>query len=203
MILDVRELFPTAVAYTQLPREFTEAELQLVKDQKVFTRQYSNLMGTDLNILDKPEFQDIKSFIQEAIDKYMKEIEKTNQDVSIYLTQSWLNYTDASQQHPNHIHPNSYISGVLYMNVQEGLDSIMFHKPLSAINLKVDHVELNRFTEEVHRFPVKTGLLVLFPSHLQHGVLTNAADHSRISLAFNTFLKGTIGNYHSYAQLIL
>ena len=39
---------------------------------------------------------------------------------------------------------------------------------------------------------VKNGDLILFPSTLMHSVKTNTTDKERISLAFNSFIKGTV-----------
>ena len=40
-------------------------------------------------------------------------------------------------------------------------------------------------------------MIILFPSNLYHSVKINKNDYTRISLAFNTFLRGTIGG-HEY-----
>ena len=42
--------------------------------------------------------------------------------------------------------------------------------------------------------PVHTATLVLFPSWLTHSVGTKKDDDLRISLSFNTFLKGQVSN---------
>jgi hypothetical protein len=45
-----------------------------------------------------------------------------------YITQSWANYTKKNQYHHTHEHPNSFISGVLYINANEAHDKITMHK---------------------------------------------------------------------------
>ena len=39
---------------------------------------------------------------------------------------------------------------------------------------------------------VRKGDLILFPSTLMHSVKTNVTEDERVSLAFNSFIKGTI-----------
>ena len=51
--------------------------------------------------------------------------------------------------------------------------------------------------------PVTTGLLVMFPSRLEHSVLNKKENNQRISLAFNTFIKGDIGDQKGLTHLIL
>ena len=41
--------------------------------------------------------------------------------------------------------------------------------------------------------PVKTGDIVLFPSNLMHSVPKTEHDHTRVSLAFNSFWEGELG----------
>ena len=50
---------------------------------------------------------------------------------------------------------------------------------------------------------VKTGDIVLFPSSLTHMVETKEGDNTRVSLAFNVFIKGTIGNNKQLTELKL
>jgi ectoine hydroxylase-related dioxygenase (phytanoyl-CoA dioxygenase family) len=41
--------------------------------------------------------------------------------------------------------------------------------------------------------PVENGEIILFPSQCFHYVKSNPTDKDRISIAFNTFVKGDIG----------
>ena len=43
----------------------------------------------------------------------------------------------------------------------------------------------------------------MFPSSLTHGVDTKEGNNTRISLAFNVFVKGNLGTYDSATELIL
>ena len=53
-------------------------------------------------------------------------------------------------------------------------------------------------------FPVKSNELFLFPSWMEHQVDANEkATKNRISLAFNVYVKGTVGNMHELNELIL
>ena len=50
---------------------------------------------------------------------------------------------------------------------------------------------------------MKTGDVILFPSSLTHMVETKQGDNTRISLAFNVFIKGTVGNNKNLTELII
>ena len=53
-------------------------------------------------------------------------------------------------------------------------------------------------------FPINTNELILFPSWLAHEVAPNKkATTDRISISFNTFVKGILGSKTSSTELIL
>ena len=51
--------------------------------------------------------------------------------------------------------------------------------------------------------PVVPGLLMMFPSRLEHSVITKKESNNRISLAFNTFIKGDLGDQIGLTRLVL
>ena len=50
---------------------------------------------------------------------------------------------------------------------------------------------------------LQEGDLVLFPSHLSHLVPSNLSDEERISLSFNTWVKGSLGTKQRLTYLPL
>ena len=53
------------------------------------------------------------------------------------------------------------------------------------------------------KVPVETGNILLFQSSLQHGVEKKKGNNERLSLSFNIFIKGTVGNNNNTTQLTL
>ena len=51
-------------------------------------------------------------------------------------------------------------------------------------------------------FNVKSGKIIIFPSSLTHHVDNVIADDTRISIAFNSFIKGILGDNKSLTELI-
>ena len=110
-------LFPVPIYVSNIDRGFTEKELQFVKDQKNHCVENSgNIHTKDSYILNRPELKDIKSFIDEVCQSYLDNIICPKEDIKIYVTQSWLNYTEENQFHHKHAHPNSFASGVFYID---------------------------------------------------------------------------------------
>ena len=96
-----------------------------------------------------------------------------------------------------------YVSGVFYIAAQKEVDSITFYKPNPEERIKLHVTKPNPFNSTNLRFPVETGNVFLFPSRLIHGVDRKKGTNTRISLSFNVFMKGKIGDNSDLTELIL
>ena len=202
----IQGLFPIPIYLTDIDRNFTKKELDFVKDQKNYcTKNAGNISTTDTYILNRPELKKIKKFLDECCKDYLKTVICPQNNVEIYITQSWLNYTDENQYHPMHYHPNSVVSGVLYLDCDKDNDRIHFFSPLryAHISPEVNETKRNVWNSTSWWFAVETGQLVMFPSSTTHHVDTKQGKNTRISLAFNTFYKGNIGLNKNLTELIL
>ena len=197
----VNQLFPTPVTFAKLPRKFTAEELAFVqKCSQNITKNTGNTTSVDRYVLNDPAMTDLKSFVQFYVNYFMSNIEAPYNPVEAYVTQSWLNYTKPGEYHHKHEHPNSYLSGVLYINADPQKDKIYFYKNgYKRISLPTNNYNL--FNSESWWFNVGTCDLVVFPSYLSHMVEQTESKDTRISLSFNTFLKGYIGEEDSLTSL--
>jgi uncharacterized protein (TIGR02466 family) len=133
----------------------------------------------------------LKQFIEKSLKKYFQNIYMPKNNVEPYITQSWCNYTKEGQFHHKHAHPNSFVSGVFYVQADRTKDKIYFYKE-EYKQIKIPAKEYNSFNSESWWFETGTNDLVLFPSNLTH-MVEKVVGKERISLSFNTFLKGYIG----------
>jgi uncharacterized protein (TIGR02466 family) len=188
------DIFPLAVSADSIAREFTEEEHKLVQaEYQSAMNNISNLMGANQYVLNRPEFADIREFIQEKIDNYLHEVYAPKNDLKIYITQSWLSWLKPGQEFHKHYHQNSLVSGCLYLNADRNQDAFKLHKEeYQQIYIPVDNEKLNKWNTQVATIPVNTGDLILFPSKLHHSVSPTQGEHIRTTLAFNTFIKGSI-----------
>ena len=127
----------------------------------------------------------------------------TNNSIIPYITQSWISYTETNQFHPRHFHYNSYVSGVFYIAAQKEVDSITFYKTKTEDTVELNVTKHNPFNSMSCLFPVETGNIFLFRSSLIHGVNKKKGNNIRISLSFNVFVKGTLGNKKGLTELVL
>lgn len=199
--MNMNNLFPSPVAFFSLGRDLTEEELCFVLGQDTYPNQ-GNVTSADRTILKNKELTDIRAFIEDAILEYFKTVHNPKGDVSPYITQSWANYTEPGQYHHKHAHPNSFISGVFYPQADRKKDRIYFYKS-GYERIKLQPQEWNQWNSESWWFEVGTGDLILFPSHLEHMVETKIGNETRVSIAFNTFLKGHLGTDEALTGLHL
>ena len=182
-------LFPTAVTFFEY-KGITEKEIKFITEQKTRSNQ-GNTTSIDNNILNSKEMKKIKQFIEKSVKEYFKNIYQPKNNVEPYITQSWCNYTKEGQFHHKHAHPNSFISGVFYVQADKTKDKIYFYKE-EYKQIKIPAKEYNLFNSESWWFETGTNDLVIFPSNLTH-MVEKVVGKERISLSFNTFLKGYIG----------
>ena len=200
----IHSIFPTPIYTTKMDRGFTKQELQFVDNQKnKCSKNSGNINTKDNYILNRKEFKNIKKFLDECCKDYLEKIISPKNNIELYVTQSWLNYTEENQHHHQHAHPNSVVSGVLYFDCDKENDKIKFTNPVGYQQIKPEIKDFNIWNSETWWFALETGQLVMFPSSTTHQVDTKKGNNTRISLAFNTFYKGTIGSNSNLTELIL
>ncbi len=201
--MNIEQLFPYALGISNIGRPFTDAEKAAVDKLVLDVRANSGNFSTNItNVLELDDFANLRSIIQSKLDEYFQEVYDPKDDVKPVISLSWLNYTRQDGYHHKHRHPNSFLSGVLYINVHPKFDYINFYDPrYNPIEIVTNNT--NRYNSQFCTIPVNAGDLILFPSHIEHGVERVKHNYLRISLAFNVWLKGTIGTHERLTSLYL
>ncbi len=200
---NINGIFPTPIYISKLNRELTPLELKFVdKNKKDFYKNDGNITSNNNYILNEKPFINIKKELDLRVQDYFDKVISPANNIKPYITQSWLNYTETNQYHHKHAHPNSLVSGVFYINCDDKFDKIKFFNDKYQ-TIKPEVKTWNIWNSESWWFSVKTGDIILFPSSLTHMVETKEGTNTRISLAFNVFIKGTIGNNKQLTELIL
>ena len=201
---NINGIFPTPIYISKLNRELTNKELSFIDKTKLDVyKNEGNTTSNDNYILNNKLFKDLKTDLDLRVQDYFEKVISPANNITPYITQSWLNYTETNQYHHKHEHPNSLVSGVFYINSDKKFDKIKFYKKDIYQTIKPEIKDWNIWNSESWWFSVKTGDIFLFPSSLTHMVETKEGTNTRISLAFNTFIKGTVGNNKSLSELIL
>jgi uncharacterized protein (TIGR02466 family) len=198
----IHGIFPTPITITNIGREFTDEEKEFFELQsKTTVNNMGNTTSADNYLMQSKVMVDIHNEIKAALNHYMKEVINAKDGAEIYVTQAWLNYTKPGEYHHKHAHPNSFLSGVLYINADTEKDKITFFDD-DYEQIKIEKKDWNWYNSKSWYFTIKTADLVIFPSSLTHMVEQTTSEDTRISLAFNTFIKGTVGSNFELTELI-
>jgi uncharacterized protein (TIGR02466 family) len=199
----INSIFPTPIYISKLDRELTPLELKFVdKNKKDSFKNEGNLTSNNNYILNEKPFANLKKELDLRVKDYFEKVLSITDSVTPYITQSWLNYTETNQFHHKHAHPNSLVSGVFYINCDDKFDKIKFFNN-NYQTIQPEIKSWNLWNSESWWFPVKNEDIILFPSSLTHMVETKEGTNTRISLAFNVFIKGTVGVNKNLTELIL
>jgi uncharacterized protein (TIGR02466 family) len=102
----------------------------------------------------------------------------------------WINVMEPGGSHPGHIHPNSVISGTIYVDVPDGASAIRFEDPRLALMMAAPprKIRAERHNKNFVYIQPKPGTVLLWESWLRHEVPVNMANEDRISISFNAVL---------------
>jgi len=104
----------------------------------------------------------------------------------LVVTGCWANLLSPGAAHRMHSHPNNFLSGVYYLRTEAGADTINFHDPRpQARVIRPPVTELTSANTDQVVVKVATGMLLLFPSFLDHSVDANQGTQERVSISFN------------------
>jgi uncharacterized protein (TIGR02466 family) len=198
---EIYPLFPTVVYKNKLERTLSQEELDFIYSSEVFGQSLGNEISTSMWILEKEELQQLKQDFMEHVNIYLNEIMMV--DAELYITNSWINVTGHTQQHSLHNHNNSIVSGVFYLDASDSQPTITFNRMIPPFFLTMRSKEYTMFNSIEWNIPVEDNSIIIFPSQCYHFVKQNLSKNQRISIAFNTFLKGSIGGDSEGADLIL
>ena len=96
---------------------------------------------------------------------------------------SWFNIQDKNSNLIPHTHPNSIISGVIYINVNKNSSPINFYNPNPFISF-MNKNNLKESSFDWFYIQPKIGMMILFPSWLKHGFKDNKTE-KRTVISFN------------------
>jgi len=200
---EVQALFAEPIFRADIGHAISEQQIAFIKNIKMVDNQV-NLISENLYLFKEPEMKSIAEAIEEVLELYATEVMGIPQ--KLYVTQSWslLNHPDVGMH--GHSHSNSLISGSLYFcDLPAPVSKMVFdrHKTYQQLELIPDDDKKNIYNAPLNVITPRKNEVLLFPSGLQHFVEPNNTNLPRHSIAFNTFLRGQLGDYRDVSELTL
>tara|TARA_Y100001951_G_C11194199_1_gene213309 strand:- start:50 stop:706 length:657 start_codon:yes stop_codon:yes gene_type:complete len=212
MKIEVMSIFPTPVVKVNINRSFTKDEIDCISNISMMEKsevKSANRQSEDSYLFDNftnERLKEIKIFCEYELKQYLEHIEGVDTDFAgLRITQSWLNKNKPQEQHLLHFHQNSYLSAVLYIKCLPN-DGINFVNRSFGLynNIEFPKKKVTKWNSSGFKQNVTEGDLIIFPSWIMHFVNVNETENKeRISLAFNTFPIGELGNKNGASHLKL
>jgi hypothetical protein len=164
-----------------------------------------NQISKSRNILVEESFKELSTEINSKIFEYFYNIMRVSPEVEIYVTTSWLNKTKKGEEHHRHTHPNSILSGVVNLFGSSNAGGNLYFLDGEYKSFRYDFLDYNMFNSPTWQFPFETKIITIFPSSTEHAVDLYYGEEPRITLSFNTFIKGKIhsDNLNMSSNLII
>jgi uncharacterized protein (TIGR02466 family) len=181
-------LFPTPVLKVRCDIDYRD-ELDLILQEPITSSIH---YSTSNQLLTSGKYPKLSTWILEQAQDFASTYLSLNTDLR--FTQSWLTQIAepiALWNNP-HIHRNSFISGVFYIEKIYGNGDIRMWKPKGVVNTfemptPVDLVsaEHNIYSQDSHVISAESGELLLFPAYVPHCIIPIHDTTRRTSLGFD------------------
>lgn len=148
-----------------------------------------NYISSNDRILNEPAWSTIGLQLQDHTERYFREVMGAKESIGIEITNSWVNKYTHNQSHKRHMHPNSIVSSALFFADHDS--NLEFYHPRPS-EIDFDRAEYTPLNSRVWRITPSQGLLVLFPSWLEHSANVVTSETTRYSLSFDTQLSGIL-----------
>lgn len=107
------------------------------------------------------------------------------------IVQCWANKTTTGGSHHVHMHPNSILSGIFYLNDSTPTRFMKESKWDIPLIQSMNNEQTSTTVQS------ECGKLLIFPSTLMHGTDRMINDDTRYTMSFNTFISGELGDEQS------
>ena len=187
---DVIPMFPTLVWKISLKPELRDAIDAKVMATLERLRQDLPILEpgqgwqSERTLHEREEFHQLASCVSDVATSILRFLRIGYEAVEI--SGCWATVLAKGATHKAHSHPNNFLSGVYYVRVHSGSDTINFHDPRRqnyVIRPPVAELTAENTDQVVVR--LSNGTLLMFPSYLEHSVDVNLSEMERTSVSFN------------------
>ena len=187
-MVDVKmhKCFPTVISEFSyhpdlIPHNLMEKHIKKIRKNHMY--------HTDDTLHHLTYFLNLRDVILNVNRYHLKKLEYEYEHLE--MTSMWANHLFAGDAHPPHTHSNNFLSGVYYLEAQDGAAPIQFYDPRPQANVLRPRNEANWQNCSMIQFDAIEGIGYIFPSWLQHWVPPTKGE--RISISWNIILRGDYG----------
>ena len=140
------------------------------------------------NLQDKI-FEDLLNAITPKIHEATIDMGWDTDNQFVKITSMWSIINKKDSLNERHHHGNNALSAAYYVKADDKVGDIVFYDPRPAFAFShPESSQINDLNAQVKSIKPKDGLLVLFPSYLEHSVNPSKSEQDRIVISFNVSL---------------
>jgi len=131
-------------------------------------------------------FDELQKFVDEVCNLHFR-------DSKLAICDSWLTKSSFGKNSTIHLHNFSIFSGLVYFSDSRTVTKFTLDDPFYTRN---SHLWENRMKDQKYTAKIEPqkGKVVIWDSSIKHSITSHKDKHIRYTLAFNTWLTGTICN---------
>ena len=206
---NIHLIFPTTILVDSIDREFTNDEilsyLNADYESDHFSISTNSVQFTrSLNIIKEHNLKDLHDFILKKAYDYLSAYEIKDK-INLTIIRSWFVKSQPLSYGRKHNHPNSLLSGVLYLKTPPNSGNLILHDSATSKfgSIELSFNNINNVNGAQISIPPKEGMLIIFPSTLDHEISQNTCTEDRYSLSFDIWMNGNIGSSNTMTELTI
>ena len=128
--------------------------------------------------------------IKKNINSTLNDMDWDLNNQSVKISNLWAIINEQGAWNQKHHHSNNDLSAAYYVCANEGCGDIVFYDPRPGPVFRHPIAKSpNILNASVNSIKPEEGMLVLFPSYLEHSVTPNLSDKKRVVISFNIKLE--------------
>jgi len=192
------KILPQTIFKYQCDPELISNTLKMLKDEDWKPPHQVEYIEQTCNCLlnRDSKYQKLYEWIHECVNEIKQELDLRCDGIKIL--QSWANRSGCGQWMWKHHHPNSFMSGILYLTDSDAQTWFSCDNMWNTnCGMALWPSDDERY-EIFHKQSTVAGDLIIFPSQLYHSVNEHTNnEYDRYTLSFNSFPSGKIGSFGS------
>ena len=198
-------VFATPVYKSDNLYNLKEEQIQYLKTLGTIKNKGGNYITPRKDILEDEAMKDFKHWCLLNVTAFGKQLGASDK-TSFYITQSWMNTNPPHSYHHTHMHPNSIFSCIYYVSGDKCPTYFYRYDDRTSFgnfSFYDGDKGSNPYTASKVGVMNEVGRLVIFPSSMVHDVDKNEGTKDRVTISFNTFIRGEMGDPENSNHLII
>ena len=205
-------IIPRTLVKFSMDSELLESTRELVF-QEEFRHSTTNEISKNYYLLREERYKKLTDWVNSCLEEIRLDFNYICD--SLKITQSWANRSSYGQYHHDHIHPNSMLSGIIYLTKSSAPTLFGFENEWYFMTRYEKHPNLKLSFDIgksalMGQYDCTPGDMIIFPSSFRHSTLPHDwSDENRqtdklidrITISFNVFPNGKIGILEDLAGL--